>query len=165
MVPFFPKDWRKNANDVFNHILNPEGTEDAVEVSHAAIYRKVPIDEHQSISPILAAQLKKTDAGVNGGRPTSGKHYARERMYGKRKGQLKPPNDDPFSSSVAKNYETSKKVEGLLNRLADYMAGDIPDNDDLDNIFKKVDDPNRSPGDTATNFDDATTNYTKHESL
>ena len=66
---------------------------------------------------------------------------------------------------MAKNYETSKKVEGLLNRLADYMAGDIPDNDDLDNIFKKVDDPNRSPGDTATNFDDATTDYTKHESL
>ena len=46
VVPFFPKDWRKNANDVFNHILNPEGTVDAVDVSHAAIYRKVPIDEH-----------------------------------------------------------------------------------------------------------------------
>ena len=36
-------------------------------------------------------------------------------------------------SSVAKNFETSKKVEGLLNRLANYMAGDIPDEnfDDL----------------------------------
>ena len=111
----------------------------------------------------MAAQLKKTDAGVNGGRPTSGKHYARERVYGKRKGELKPPNDDPYNSSVAKNYETSKKVEGLLNRLADYMAGDIPDNDDLNDIFKKLDNPDRSPGDTATNFDDATTDYTKHE--
>jgi len=38
-------------------------------------------------------------------------------------------------SNVAKNYETSKKVEGLLNKLAGYMAGEIPDNEDLDNIL------------------------------
>jgi len=36
---------------------------------------------------------------------------------------------------VAKNYETSKKVESLLDRLAGYMAGEIPDNNDLDDML------------------------------
>lgn len=75
---------------------------------------------------------KKT---ITGDRPTSGKHFAREHKFSKRKGELEIPNHDPMQSNVAKNYETSKKVEGLLNRLAGYMAGEIPDNDDLDNLL------------------------------
>lgn len=44
VVPFFPTDWKKNANDVFNMILNgEEGTEDVYDdVTHAAIHRKIP---------------------------------------------------------------------------------------------------------------------------
>jgi len=43
VVPFFPTDWKKNANDVFNLILNgKEQTEDVYdEVSHAAYHRKI----------------------------------------------------------------------------------------------------------------------------
>ena len=48
VVPFFPSEWKLNANDVFNLIMNGnEATEAADEVTHAAIYKKVP-DEHQS---------------------------------------------------------------------------------------------------------------------
>lgn len=77
---------------------------------------------------------------------------------------MKPPNQDPVTSSVAKNFETSKKVEGLLNRLAGYMAGEIPDSGDLTDMFSK----NKSPNATATTGDqpdDATTNYTKMDDL
>lgn len=44
VVPFFPKDWKKNANDVFNLILNgAEATEDNFEETETpAIYRKIP---------------------------------------------------------------------------------------------------------------------------
>ncbi len=69
------------------------------------------------------------------------------------------PNKDPLTSSVAKQFETSKKVEGLLNRLANYMAGEIPDSADLTDMFGKKDDPtNQSTTDLG---DDATTNYTQ----
>ena len=71
-------------------------------------------------------------------RPTSGKHYARERVF-KKKGELENPNPDPMTSSVAKNYEKSKQIEGLLNRLADYMAGEIPEAGDMDDLFKPKD--------------------------
>lgn len=71
------------------------------------------------------------------------------------------PNKDPLTSSVAKQFETSKKVEGLLNRLANYMAGEIPDTADLTDMFGKKDDPtNQSTTDLG---DDATTNYTKDD--
>ena len=108
------------------------------------------------------AAFKKT---ITGDRPTSGKHFAREHKFAKRKGELEMPNHDPVMSTVAKNYETSKKVEGLLNRLADYMAGEIPDNEDLDNLLN--DNKGEKTGgldDGVTEnqpFDDATTNYTK----
>ena len=36
---------------------------------------------------------------------------------------------------MAKNYETSKKVESLLDRLAGYMAGEIPASDDLEKML------------------------------
>ena len=44
VVPFFPSQWKKNANDVFNIIMNgPVPTEDNYdETTHAAIYKKVP---------------------------------------------------------------------------------------------------------------------------
>ena len=109
---------------------------------------------------------KKT---ITGDRPTSGKHFAREHKFAKRKGELEMPNHDPVLSSVAKNYETSKKVEGLLNRLADYMAGEIPDNEDLDNLLNDQGGDQDKGGKTGLDdgvtenqpFDDATTNYTK----
>ena len=65
-------------------------------------------------------------------------------------------------SAVAKNFETSKKVEGLLNRLANYMAGDIPDTEDLNDLFGKkklVGNPNA----TDTDLDDATTVQSRKE--
>ena len=100
---------------------------------------------------------------ITGDRPTSGKHFAREHKFAKRKGELEMPNHDPVMSTVAKNYETSKKVEGLLNRLADYMAGEIPDNEDLDNLLNdKGEKTGLDDGVTENQpFDDATTNYTK----
>lgn len=65
---------------------------------------------------------------------------------------------------MAKNFETSKKVEGLLNRLAGYMAGEIPESGDLADMFDK----NKSPNATATmteNPDLHSTNYTKGDDL
>ena len=138
MVPFFPTDWKKNANDVFNHILNGEvPTEDAFdEVTHAAVHRK---GAGADTSPFLAA--KAPEETITGDRPTSGKHFSRHHQFAKRKGELQNPNNDPIQSAVAKNYEHSKKVEGLLNRLAGYMAGEIPDNDDLTDLFAKDKNP------------------------
>lgn len=99
-------------------------------------------------------------AATSQDRPTSGKHYAREFKPSKLKRSLSPPNHDPLTSTVARNFETSKKVEGLLNRLADYMAGEIPDTGDLDEVFGKKPEPAEQPNDNTT-FDDATTAFTK----
>jgi len=49
-------------------------------------------------------------------------------------------------------------VEGLLNRLANYMAGEIPSNDDLNDLFGIKKDVEEAP-----TFDDATTAYTKDD--
>ena len=53
VVPFFPSEWKKNANDVFNLIMNgQEPTEDVYDDSiHAAIHRKIPVED--SLSPFL----------------------------------------------------------------------------------------------------------------
>ena len=116
----------------------PQPTEDNYdETTHVAIYRKPNDPENQSVSPFLAQKNAKPAKTISGGRPTSGKHYARERVFAKKQGELEDPNDDPLTSSVAKNFEKSKQIEGLLNRLAGYMAGEIPDNGDLNEIFKK----------------------------
>ena len=109
VVPFFPSEWKKQANDVFNIIMNggPEPTEDNYEeTTHAAIYRKTE-DQHNDLNPFLQKQQEKTPPDLYV-RPTSGKHYARERKFAKKKGNLDPPNPDPLTSSVAKNYEKSK---------------------------------------------------------
>lgn len=44
VVPFFPTDWKLNANDVFNMILNGEEPNEDVydDVTHAAVHRKAP---------------------------------------------------------------------------------------------------------------------------
>ena len=55
VVPFFPSEWKKQANDVFNIIMNggPEPTEDNYEeTTHAAIYRKTE-DQHNDLNPFL----------------------------------------------------------------------------------------------------------------
>ena len=93
VVPFFPKDWQKNANDVFNLIMNGQvPTEDAYdEVTHAAIHHKV----QDSTSPFLQNVQKRAEKPVAGGRPTSGKHFAREHQFAKKKGDLAPPDTDP----------------------------------------------------------------------
>ena len=61
---------------------------------------------------------------MGGDRPSSGKHFARvgpgklsERQY---------IGDDPFNSYLADKYKKTKDVEELLNKLAGYMAGDVP---------------------------------------
>ena len=48
------------------------------------------------------------------------------------------PNRDPIRSMVAKNYEKSKRVESLLNKLAGYMAGEIPGYQELDELFDET---------------------------
>ena len=141
-------------------ILNgEEPTEDVYDdVTHAAVHRKAPDGQ----SAFLANMFKEPQ--VNAERPTSGKHFAREHAHAKRKGELEPPNHDPLTSNVAKNYETSKKVETLLNKLAGYMAGEIPDNGDLDELFQP--DPEKKDGipDQDT-VDDATTAYTGYHTV
>ena len=66
---------------------------------------------------------------------------------------------------MAKNFETSKKVEGLLNRLADYMAGEIPDDNDLNDLFTNPNKKAGTPADEQPTFDDATTAYTKDDPI
>ena len=161
VVPFFPTNWKKNANDVFNLILNGQenvGQDAYDEATHAAIHRRGPGQE-DSISPFLANMV----AANSPERPTSGKHYARELNYSKRKRDVSPPNHDPLTSTVSKNYETSKKVEGLLNRLAEYMAGEIPDTSELDDVFGKKPEPSQL--NDGLTFDDATTAFTKDDRI
>ena len=169
VVPFFPTEWKKNANDVFNLIMMGEAPNDNYdEVAHAAIYKKTP-DQHMSettFRKMMAKNAKVTP--VTGDRPTSGKHFAREHRGAKRKGDLEQPNKNPMSSAVARNFETSKKVEGLLNKLAGYMAGEIPEAGDIDDYLSKKPGDNDDPNATATTglggVDDATTNYTQGKS-
>ena len=141
-------------------IMNgPVPTEDNYEeTTHAAIYQKVP-DKHQDLSPFLQSTVKPASTAHNGARPTSGKHYAREHQFSKRKGSLDQPNKNPLQSSIAKNFETSKQVEGLLNRLANYMAGEIPDRGDMADLFGK----DKNPNATAMDGDDTATNYTRED--
>ena len=75
------------------------------------------------------------------------------------------PNHDPMTSSIPKNFEISKRVETLLNRLAGYMAGEIPDSHDLEQLFEPEASPiKKEPTvDNKTTFDDATTDFTKEE--
>ena len=107
-------------------------------------------------------QAKKTPENLTV-RPTSGKHYARERKFKKKKGELELPNADPMQSSLAKNYEKQKQIEGLLNRLADYMAGEIPESGDMDDLFKNKNNPDANGDLDDGPEDDVTTNYTKDE--
>ena len=56
----------------------------------------------------------------------------------KKRNDGKPPQD-PFQSEIAKTYEKTQKVETLMNRLAEYMAGDIPD-DNIGDLIKDEED-------------------------
>ena len=38
-----------------------------------------------------------------------------------------PADQDPHESTLAKHFQKHKKVEKLMDKLADYMAGDIPE--------------------------------------
>ena len=75
VVPFFPSEWKKNSNDVFNLGVDPELTETAyADDKHAAVYRKVE-DPNKSQNAWLKKWIK--EEFEKGERPTSGKHYAR----------------------------------------------------------------------------------------
>ena len=65
-----------------------------------------------------------------------------------------------MTSAVAKNHETSKKVEDLLNKLAEYMAGEVPDADELFDVFP---DDKPEAGEDEPGIDDATTVQTKDD--
>ena len=54
------------------------------------------------------------------------------------------PSQDPENSDVAKNYEKTKKVETLMNRLAEYMAGEIPEDNIKDLITGDDEEPRHS---------------------
>ena len=83
--------------------------------------------------------MEENDDQVGGGRPTSGKHYARMHSGIKRRPNDARPPPDPLNSDIAKNYEKTRKVETLMNRLAEYMAGDIPD-DNIEDLITGDDD-------------------------
>ena len=61
---------------------------------------------------------------MGGDRPSSGKHYAR--IGPGKHSEMQYISDDPMASYVADKYQKTKEVEALLNKLAGYMAGDIP---------------------------------------
>ena len=61
---------------------------------------------------------------MGGDRPTSGKHYSK--IGPGKLSEMQYIADDPLSSYVADKYKKTKDVEALLNKLAGYMAGDIP---------------------------------------
>ena len=64
-----------------------EGGDDT---THAAVHRKAGPQESAALSDVLK------EKAVTGDRPTSGKHWARAHQYGKRKGTLQQPNQDPL---------------------------------------------------------------------
>lgn len=127
---------------------------------NAAVHRKVPGADQSQSAFLKNLASEQQNMHFNDDRPTSGKHFARNHEFSKRKGELEQPNSDPMTSAVAKNHETSKKVESLLNRLANYMAGEVPENADITSIFP---DAKSDGGEMEDGADDATTNYTKDE--
>lgn len=106
------------------------------ELAHAAYHKRAT--ENQ-VSTTLAKAMGKNstpnEQHVTGARPTSGKHYARVTSGTVRR----KPGEDPLTSTVAKNFEKTKKVEVLLGQLADYMAGDIPDLSKVDGLSTSLD--------------------------
>ena len=89
-------------------------------------------------------EIPEVDEQVSGARPTSGKHYARMHSGIRRRPMDGKPSQDPENSDVAKNYEKTKKVETLMNRLAEYMAGEIPEDNIKDLITGDDEEPRHS---------------------
>ena len=107
VVPYHPTDWQKG-NSVFNMFLDKE------------------------------EENKYPQKTVSGARPTSGKHYSRH-FEGELVNQFlhkatQPPNGeygDDARSWIAQNYEDTRRVEGLLNKLNTYLKdGKIDPGDD-----------------------------------
>ena len=116
----------------------PDQVDEYNEVKHAAIYRI-----QNTVAPGLSKKVEELneipkDDQISGARPTSGKHYARMHSGIKRKRIEGKPPQDPLQSDLAKTYEKTQKVETLMNRLAEYMAGDIPD-DNIGDLIKDED--------------------------
>ena len=94
----FPNHWQKNANDIFNEILNGQPPENfdqrnLDDATHAAIHRKAfefneDVQDDQDVieSPRMPA--------VTGDRPTSGKHFARDAKFIEKRGSLEFHNKD-----------------------------------------------------------------------
>ena len=62
---------------------------------------------------------------VDGARPSSGKHYARKNddaSIDKKRYLGDVQTTDPLISDVASNYYGTKKVQSLLDKLANYMG-------------------------------------------
>ena len=121
VVPFFPTDWSKNANDMFNNDLfsgKPKVKYEMPynELAHAAYHKRATESQTNQVSSMLAKAMGKNvnqtpnEEHVTGARPTSGKHYARITSGTVRR----KPGEDPLTSTVAKNFEKTKKVEILL---------------------------------------------------
>ena len=115
-MPFFPLDWSKHANYVYEN--RPEEL------------LKKPNDE-EDLDPKWFKNFSsppKREQQIADDRPTSGKHYARKNedtnFESKRYlGDL--PTTDPMVSDLAQNYGATKKVQSLLDKLADYMGGNF----------------------------------------
>ena len=111
------------------------------ELAHAAYHKRATESQTNQVSSMLAKAMGKNvnqtpnEEHVTGARPTSGKHYARITSGTVRR----KPGEDPLTSTVAKNFEKTKKVEILLGQLADYMAGDIPDLSKVDGLSASLD--------------------------
>ena len=117
VVPFFPSEWNK-ANIMYENMLDIGGPKiQASNEEFPNLYKNYGLLDNT-----------KPDIQISGERPSSGKHFARigpgklhEKQY---------IADDPLKSNVADKFDKTKQVEKLLNKLAGYMAGEIPSYED-----------------------------------
>ena len=125
-MPFFPVDWSKNANNVYDSTKT-----ESLPKKH--VHQEVDQAEYPMWYDNLhrSPEREPSQLQVDGARPTSGKHYARtndDANVDKKRylGDLVDRSEgDPLLSNVAKNYSNTKKVQGLLDKLASYMGNDF----------------------------------------
>ena len=130
VVPFFPVDWSKHANYVYDNTRAEPGPQRKGRNEAPGPEYSMWYDAGEQ-----APQPGPPQPQVDGARPTSGKHYARRNgdAYAEPKrylGDLVDRSGDPLRSAVAEDYSNTRKVQGLLDKLAGYM-GEGFDKDDF----------------------------------
>ena len=145
IVPFFPVDWSKHANYVYDNTrVEPAPKRrphnEAAEAEYSMWYAS--LDQSPQREP---SQLQ-----VDGARPTSGKHYARKNADANAEpkrylGDLVDRSGDPLRSDVAENYSNTRKVQGLLDKLASYMGEGFDKEDFLVTIKEAPEEAGKTP--------------------